>query len=291
MQGWLSWQRYRCNMDCTNDPDNCFSEKLIKKTIDSMVSEGYKAAGYEYVNLDDCWQAEERVNGHLVAHPTNFPSGIKALAKYAHDAGMKLGLYTAMGNGTCANDGGKGVALGLGCDFGDIPTCTRAKMDIDDFVSWDIDHLKVDGCGQFDRVDQNNSYAIVGHHLLEAVKKRGTGPVVYHPSNLGFRYPRQFGELVSIANQWRWFDDVDSTWKSISSIIEEVGAGQPHCVDEPLPLNCTTDMMFGDRATYCSRFCSEVQRFVDSARPGAWPDPDMLVVGNTREHSYCACGQ
>ena len=98
-----------------------------------------------------------------------------------------------MGNGTCANDGGKGVALGLGCvfciccefrlilllfsiekaaisveirsndlmfytgndgfiltnddvviqrcDFDKIPTCTRAKMDIDDFVSWDIDHL------------------------------------------------------------------------------------------------------------------------------------------------------
>jgi Alpha galactosidase A len=21
--GWLSWQRYRCNTDCVNDPDNC----------------------------------------------------------------------------------------------------------------------------------------------------------------------------------------------------------------------------------------------------------------------------
>ena len=47
VQGWLSWQRYRCNMDCKNDPDNCFSEKLIKRTIDAMVSEGYKDAGYE----------------------------------------------------------------------------------------------------------------------------------------------------------------------------------------------------------------------------------------------------
>ena len=31
--------------------------------------------------------------------------------------------------------------------------------------------------------------AIVGGFLLDAVAKRGTGPVVYHPSNLGFRYP------------------------------------------------------------------------------------------------------
>ena len=35
-------------MDCKNDPDNCFSEKLVKKTIDALVSEGYKDVGYEY---------------------------------------------------------------------------------------------------------------------------------------------------------------------------------------------------------------------------------------------------
>ena len=49
--GWLSWQRYRCNRNCEEDPDNCFSEELIKRTADLMVSEGYKDAGYEYVNL------------------------------------------------------------------------------------------------------------------------------------------------------------------------------------------------------------------------------------------------
>jgi hypothetical protein len=48
-----------------------------------------------------------------------------------------------MGNGTCADDRGQGEALGLGCDFGAIPACSRAMQDIDDFVSWDIDHLKV----------------------------------------------------------------------------------------------------------------------------------------------------
>eukprot|EP01050_Picozoa_sp_SAG11_P018242 SAG11_NODE_2725_length_3041_cov_5.351462_2_plen_186_part_00 len=84
------------------------------------------------------------------------------------------------------------------------------------------DHLKVDGCKQFDTVDMNNSYAIVGSHLLAAATKRGTTPIVYHPSNLGFRHPRQFHELVAIANQWRWFDDVQDTWESVSGIIEEV---------------------------------------------------------------------
>ena len=83
------------------------------------------------------WQAEERdAHGHLQAHPVNFPSGIKSLVDYAHAAGLKLGIYTAMGNGTCADDNDRGQALGLGCDFTQIPACPRAKMDIDDFVSW-----------------------------------------------------------------------------------------------------------------------------------------------------------
>ena len=47
-------------------------------------------------------------------------------------------------------------------------------------------------------------------------------PVVYHPSNLGFRYPRQFRELSAIANQWRWYNDVRDDWASVAGIIEEL---------------------------------------------------------------------
>ena len=81
----------------------------------------------------------------------------------------------------------------------------------------------------------NNSYAIVGSHLLAAATKRGTTPIVYHPSNLGFRHPRQFHELVAIANQWRWFNDVQDTWESVNGIIEEVrpdlARSSAYCMD------------------------------------------------------------
>jgi alpha-galactosidase len=45
------------------------------------VAEGYREAGYQYVALDDCWQAPHRVDGHIVSHPQRFPSGIKALGE------------------------------------------------------------------------------------------------------------------------------------------------------------------------------------------------------------------
>ena len=47
----------------------------------------------------------------------------------------------------CAEDAhvrswGPAAEMGLGCDEGSMPRCARARLDIDDFVSWDIDHLK-----------------------------------------------------------------------------------------------------------------------------------------------------
>lgn len=93
VMGWLSWQRYGCSRWCDNaTAANCLNEALIKGVADSMASGGYRDAGYNYVCIDDCWQAPERVNGHVVADPGRFPSGIKALANYVHAKGLKLGL-------------------------------------------------------------------------------------------------------------------------------------------------------------------------------------------------------
>ena len=62
---------------------SCFSENLYKAQAGRMVADGYKDAGYVYVNIDDCWPSKERDSqGRLVADPERFPSGIKALADY-----------------------------------------------------------------------------------------------------------------------------------------------------------------------------------------------------------------
>ena len=62
-----------------------------------------------------------------------------------HAKGLKLGLYTALGNNSCAAGKFAVDQMGLGCDEQSMPRCSRAQLDIDDMVSWDIDHLKVSG--------------------------------------------------------------------------------------------------------------------------------------------------
>lgn len=60
-----------------------FSERLFRTMADLVVSEGYAAAGYEYINVDDCWLEKERsIHGQLVPDRTRFPSGMKALSDY-----------------------------------------------------------------------------------------------------------------------------------------------------------------------------------------------------------------
>lgn len=56
--GWNSWNHFGCNIN----------ENLIMQTIDQVVSTGLKAKGYEYVNLDDCWQVDrDKVPAHWCA--------------------------------------------------------------------------------------------------------------------------------------------------------------------------------------------------------------------------------
>ena len=58
--GWLSWERFRCNTDCDNDPEFCIGENLFKQMADMLVTGGYRDVGYDTVIIDDCWLDTKR---------------------------------------------------------------------------------------------------------------------------------------------------------------------------------------------------------------------------------------
>src|SRR6478609_3959586 len=92
--GWNSWNQVGCAG---------LTEQVVRDAADGLVARGLRAAGYEYVVIDDCWQGGRDASGALFAHPTRFPSGIPALAAYVHERGLKLGIYGVPGSETCAN--------------------------------------------------------------------------------------------------------------------------------------------------------------------------------------------
>ncbi|THG00914.1 hypothetical protein TEA_001317 [Camellia sinensis var. sinensis] len=71
---------------------------VLGTLADALVSTGLADLGYVYVNIDDCWSALKRNSeDQLVPDPKTFPSGIKALADYVHEKGLKLGIYSDAG--------------------------------------------------------------------------------------------------------------------------------------------------------------------------------------------------
>ncbi|CAB4055900.1 Alpha-N-acetylgalactosaminidase,Alpha-galactosidase A [Lepeophtheirus salmonis] len=120
------------NTNCKDDPENCISERLFKTMADLLVSQGFKDVGYEYIIIDDCWLSRTRdKDGKLQPDPERFPSGIKALADYVHNLGLKFGIYEDFGTHTCA--GYPGILNSL-------------KKDAFTIAEWEVDYLKVDGC-------------------------------------------------------------------------------------------------------------------------------------------------
>ena len=92
-----------------------------------MLSSGLSAAGYQYVNLDDCWQISRNADGSIKADPDKFPSGIAALAEHIHQLGLKFGLYSDSGQYTC-----QGRPGGMNYE----------KIDAATYRDWQIDYLK-----------------------------------------------------------------------------------------------------------------------------------------------------
>ncbi|XP_072171002.1 alpha-N-acetylgalactosaminidase-like [Diadema setosum] len=202
--GWLAWERFRCNIDCKNDPKNCISENLFKEMADRLVEDGYLDAGYEYVNIDDCWSAKQRDSqGRLQADPDRFPSGIKALADYVHKKGLKLGIYADYGNFTC---GGYPGSLG------------HLEVDAQTFAEWGVDMLKMDGC-YADPHTMKKGYPEMTKYLNQTGR-----PILFSCSWPD--YERAYGITVDYklvaenCNIWRNYDDIQDSWDSVLSIID-----------------------------------------------------------------------
>jgi alpha-galactosidase len=129
-RGWSSWNMFKCNGAKPSLAD--LNETVVRRTADAMVSLGFAAAGYEFVNLDDCYQAKQRdANGAIVGDPGRFPGGMKSLGDYIHAHKLKFGVYLDCGTLTC-----QGFPGSQGTEALDAAT----------IAGWGADYLKYDEC-------------------------------------------------------------------------------------------------------------------------------------------------
>uniref|UniRef100_A0AAR5Q4V7 Alpha-galactosidase n=1 Tax=Dendroctonus ponderosae TaxID=77166 RepID=A0AAR5Q4V7_DENPD len=204
--GWLAWERFRCNTDCKNDPDNCISCSYILE-INLFTFEAQESQFVQ--KLSKLGQKERNQYGELVPDRTRFPRGMKALSDYVSDSILKFGIYEDFGNYTCA--GYPGVIGNL-------------QQDAETFASWDVDYVKLDGCYAHPS-EMDRGYPEFGFYL----NRTGRGMICscsWPVYQIYAGMAPNFTSIIQSCNMWRNFDDIQDSWVSVESIIDYYGNNQ-----------------------------------------------------------------
>lgn len=184
--GWNSWNKFGDNID----------DATIRAETDALVASGMKAAGYEYVNIDEGWEGTRDAAGNLMPN-SKFPD-MKALAEYVHSKGLKIGIYSSPGPKAC---GGYAGSYG------------HEEQDARLFASWDMDYLKYDWCTA-GTVYERSQYPEAVHKMAVALAHTGR-PIVYsfHGRGAVWDYAAAQG-----ANLWRTTGDINDTYARMLAI-------------------------------------------------------------------------
>lgn len=245
--GWNSWYSYSEGV----------SQKNILKTARLLVESGLANYGYNYVNIDDCWQGERGGSEGAIQPNERFPA-MGELCRGIHQLGLRAGIYSTpwMGTyaghigGTMPNETGDYSALALPKEkrpapcqiFGRYPGTLRQKADrigpvwkIDEdarqWANWGFDYVKM---------DWKPNDVPTTRRIADALRKSGRDIVLSLSNAAPFESATQ---LAKLGNLWRTTGDIADNWDSVAGIS------------------------------------SSQEKWQHLTRPGHWNDPDMLQIG------------
>ncbi len=184
--GWSSWNAFHCNID----------EKTVEAISDAAAANGLKQAGYEFMNIDDCWASTRDAQGNITADAKTFPDGMKAVADHIHANGLKAGIYSDVGTTTCAGrPGSRG----------------HAQQDANSYAAWGYDYAKIDACGlQGDAATAWKEW----RDALAAISR----PITFSICTAGQYAPANWAP--ALGNLWRTAGDINSGWDWIMQIVD-----------------------------------------------------------------------
>ncbi|OCH87607.1 glycoside hydrolase family 27 protein [Obba rivulosa] len=173
-----------------------------------MKTLGLADAGYNHVNIDDCYSEKRRdADGNIVASATKFPSGMKNLTDKIHEMGLYRSIqYSDSGWFTCQMYPG---------------SFQNEARDAKLFQDWGFDYLKYDNCAiPFDDVIKEGmvgKFQRMSDAIKELAKTSGKPPLQFSLCQWGWEQPwlwaREFGQ------SWRTTGDIEANWRSVANII------------------------------------------------------------------------
>jgi len=225
----------------------------------ALKTSGLLAAGYNYVNVDDFWYdcpgsqgPDVDAYGRWVTNASEFPpsgstNGIQVVANYVHSLGEKFGIYVTPGisdqavaentpiegtsytadeiaDGVHENNYNCGGMQGI--DYSKPGAQAFIDSWADEFASWGVDYVKLDGVGTSDIPDIQA--------WSQALQQTGR-PIHFELSNsLNINDASTWAQY---SNGWRTGGDIQcycgdpyplTTWSSVASRFNQVAEWQPY---------------------------------------------------------------
>lgn len=185
--GWLSWNSVQGNI----------SQSIIEQAVELFQNKGLYECGWNHIMMDDLWQGTRKADGTPQPNASRFPNGLKTVADYVHQNGMKFGLYTDAADRTCA---------------GAFGSYGYETIDAKTYAEWGVDVVKCDYCYAPDDVETAKKRYKA---LADAFAAAGNNTMLYI-CEWGVREPWKWGAEVG-GRCWRISQDVRDCWTGSGS--------------------------------------------------------------------------
>ena len=219
-----------------------YAEATVLRQASELLSLGLARDGYRYVWLDvGWWHGGREADGTIHVNGSQWPHGMAWLTRTLHAAGLLVGLYTDAGADGC---GGAGQG-----SYG------HYQQDVNTFVAWGFDAVKVDFCGGIEK-HLNPAAAYSAFHAAIEGNSSHRRMLL---SICNFLQPGQFAEGQptldeSAFGSYTFGPSVGNSWRTDTDV------GAPHRVS------------FADVLRNMDADAAQPQ----AAGPGHWNDPDYL---------------
>jgi len=190
--GWNSWNVWGGSVD----------DAKVRAAADAMISSGLAAHGYQYINVDDGWEARQRDANGVLQPNEKFPN-MKALTDYVHSKGLKIGIYSSPGTRTC-----QGLPGSLNYE----------ELDAKTWAEWGFDVLKHDWCSYGSTLpgqplaDLKKPYVV----MRDALNKTNRD-FLYSLCQYGMGNVWEWGKEVG-GHYWRTTGDLTDVWSNMSAV-------------------------------------------------------------------------
>lgn len=190
--GWNSWNVWAGRVDA----------QKVRDAADQLISAGLAAHGYQYVNIDDTWEAGRDANGTIQTN-AKFPD-MKGLADYVHSKGLRIGIYSSPGPKTCGGYTG---------------SYQHEQQDADTYAGWGIGYLKYDWCsyGNVATGDGQERFVLPYRFMANALRTTRRD-IVFSLCQYGMGDVWKWGQGIG-GNCWRTTGDIQDNWNSLRGIF------------------------------------------------------------------------